>query len=802
MKVLLALFVTLLLSLSAVGQDDPYGIIDTVRVESVAASPGDRIDVPIYLVNDEALRGLTVPIKFEQQVLTLDTVSFEGSKIEYLSARFSPIDNTEGTVLIAGVVITEDTIPAGTGLLATLVFQVSPDAEIGHTCQFDTVFVPPSGYLLMSTHDFGSVVPAFAPGTIEITDQNLPPVFDDVPALICREGDTISFNVHATDAEGDGVTYSSLKLPSGAVFNEAARSFDWVPLFTGSASSVGSPFVVSFAASDGNSASHLSVKIDVVNRNRAPMLHAPDSIDIVIGDSVNLLVSAEDPDMEAVEVLVDNLPYGADYQRGNPGYIRWKTGLSDSGVFDINVLALDPFEAEDRKTIRLNVHSAALSEFEISEIQVVSGNPGIVDVNLLNRLPVAGMNLLIKYDPSVLTFLSASSEGTRLESWERYIVTNDNYDGLIWLDARTNLPGNDNIPPLDVGDGSAMKLNFYVSSNLAFAGQLVRVEFEFLDTLSLLDNTLLTPEDDLIGRDEIDYANGAIFIKQVEALIGDINLNGMPFEVGDVVYFTNFFIDPFAYPLDGDRWPNSDINQDNRPGTIGDLILLESIVSGDGYCKITAAREHVRTVEVATRSVAGGAEVVGRCDVAIGGALFVISNGDDTDVEPVLAAANANADLYWAAVGGQLRVLVISKDRKGIMANGDPLLTVRHSGDADLSIDEAQFADTHGAMLGTILGKSAELPTSFDLGQNFPNPFNPTTTISFSLPEAGDVLLKIYNIRGQLVRTLIDKRTPAGYHEVTWDGRNQSDRAAASGVYFYRLETQDFSKTRKMMLIK
>jgi hypothetical protein len=782
-------------------QDDPYGIIDTVRVESVSASPGDRIDVPIYLVNDEALRGLTVAIKFEEHALRLDTVSFEGSKIEYLSAKFSPIDNTEGTVIIAGVVMTEDTIPAGTGLLATLVFQVSPDAEIGHICQFDTVFVPPSGYLLLSTHDYGSVVPAFAPGTLEITDQNLPPVFDDVPTLICREGDPISFTLHATDPEGDEVAYSSLKLPSGAVFNAATGSFVWVPLFTGSASSVGSPFMVSFAASDGNSASHLSVKIDVVNRNRAPMLHAPDSIDIVIGDSVNLLVSAEDPDMETVEVLVDNLPLGADYQRGNPGYISWKTGLSDSGVFDIDILALDPFKAEDRRTVRLNVHSAALSEFEISEIQVVSGNPGIVDVNLLNRLPVAGMNLLIKYDPSALTFLSASSEGTRIESWERYIVTTDINDGLIWLDARTNLPGNDNIPPLDVGDGSVMKLNFYVSSNLAFAGQLVRVEFKFLDTLSLLDNTLLTPEDDLIGRDEIDYANGAIFIKQVEALIGDINLNGMPFEVGDVVYFTNFFIDPFAYPLDGDRWPNSDINQDNRPGTIGDLILLESIVSGDGYCKITADRENVRTVDVATRFAAGGTEVIGRCDVAIGGALFVISSGDDTDVEPALAAADANADLHWAAIGDQLRVLVIGKDRKGIIANGDPLLTVRHSGD-ELSVEEAQFADTYGAMLGTILGKSAELPTSFDLGQNFPNPFNPTTTISFSMPEAGDVSLKIYNIRGQLVRTLVNKRTPAGYHEVTWDGRDQSDRAAASGVFFYRLETQDFSKTRKMMLIK
>jgi len=665
------------------------------------------------------------------------------------------------------------------------------------------MFVPPSGYLLFITSDLGKVVPAFAPGKLEIADQNRPPVFDEMPTQYCREGDTISFTVHATDPEGDGVVYSSLKLPAGAAFNAVTGRFDWVPLLTGPASSVGSPFAAAFSASDGNSAGHLLVEIEVVNRNRAPMLQAPDSIDIVIGDSVCLLVSAEDPDLEAVEVLVDNLPYGADYQRGNPGYISWKTTLADSGVFDIDIRAIDPYGAEDHRTVRLNVHAAALCELAISEIQVMSGNSGVVDVNLLNRLQVARMTLLIKYDPTAVTFLSASAEGTRVEDWEGYSVTNDANDGLVWLDAQTNLPGSDNIPPLGEGDGSVARMNFYVSSDLGFAGRMVRVQFDFLDTLSELDNTLLTPDDAVIGWDDIDYTDGSIFIKQIEALIGDINLNGMPFEVGDVVYFTNHFIDPVAYPLDGDRWPNSDINQDNRPGTIGDLVLLQSIVSGTGGTgKISSGYRDGFNVVVGTESVGGGTEIVADCGVAIGGALFVISAGGDANVEPILADAASNADLHWAISENRMRVLVIGKDRRGIVVNGVPLLTVRHSDGAGMSIEEAYFADPYGGLLSTIPGKSADLPTSFDLGQNFPNPFNPTTTIGFSLPEAGNVSLKIYNIKGQLVRTLVDGATPAGYHEVNWDGRDQSDRAAASGVYFYRLETRDYSKTRKMMLIK
>ncbi len=89
------------------------------------------------------------------------------------------------------------------------------------------------------------------------------------------------------------------------------------------------------------------------------------------------------------------------------------------------------------------------------------------------------------------------------------------------------------------------------------------------------------------------------------------------------------------------------------------------------------------------------------------------------------------------------------------------------------------------------------VPNTFALDQNYPNPFNPTTTIAFTLPEPGNVSLKVYNMLGQTVTTLVDGPKPAGRHEVDFDAGS-----LASGVYFYRIESTEGSETKKMMLLK
>lgn len=97
----------------------------------------------------------------------------------------------------------------------------------------------------------------------------------------------------------------------------------------------------------------------------------------------------------------------------------------------------------------------------------------------------------------------------------------------------------------------------------------------------------------------------------------------------------------------------------------------------------------------------------------------------------------------------------------------------------------------------SIKSEGTETPATWELWQNFPNPFNPSTTIRFALPVGGSTSIKIYDITGALLKVLVSEELPAGKHEVSFDGSN-----FASGIYFYRLETPGYTMTRKMLLMK
>jgi hypothetical protein len=105
--------------------------------------------------------------------------------------------------------------------------------------------------------------------------------------------------------------------------------------------------------------------------------------------------------------------------------------------------------------------------------------------------------------------------------------------------------------------------------------------------------------------------------------------------------------------------------------------------------------------------------------------------------------------------------------------------------------------------------ENLNLPQNFNLGQNFPNPFNPTTTIPFKVKslEFGvgrpiRTTLIIYNVLGQEVRTLVDENLNSGTYQVIWDAKNDKGVKVPSGVYFYRLTSGDISEVRKMVLLR
>jgi len=110
------------------------------------------------------------------------------------------------------------------------------------------------------------------------------------------------------------------------------------------------------------------------------------------------------------------------------------------------------------------------------------------------------------------------------------------------------------------------------------------------------------------------------------------------------------------------------------------------------------------------------------------------------------------------------------------------------------------LADT--ALFVGIAEAEDNTPRIFAIYQNYPNPFNLTTLIKYQLPTNSKLSLKVYNVAGQEVCTLVDERQKPGYYTVQWNGRDNNNRTVASGIYFYRLEAGNFNDTKKLILLR
>ncbi len=104
--------------------------------------------------------------------------------------------------------------------------------------------------------------------------------------------------------------------------------------------------------------------------------------------------------------------------------------------------------------------------------------------------------------------------------------------------------------------------------------------------------------------------------------------------------------------------------------------------------------------------------------------------------------------------------------------------------------------------LASAIIENDELPLAYALHPNYPNPFNPVTSIHYNLPYRAEVTLTVYDILGREVRTLLRGEQGPGYRSVIWDGTDNLGCPVSSGVYLYRLDTKDFSQTNKMILLR
>ena len=107
-----------------------------------------------------------------------------------------------------------------------------------------------------------------------------------------------------------------------------------------------------------------------------------------------------------------------------------------------------------------------------------------------------------------------------------------------------------------------------------------------------------------------------------------------------------------------------------------------------------------------------------------------------------------------------------------------------------------------GGAVSVIEDDYGKLPTKYSLNNNYPNPFNPLTTISYDLPEDGFVNVTIYDMLGRQVKTLMDQTQDAGYKSLIWNATNDYGKPVSAGIYLYQIQAGEYNSTKKMVLLK
>ncbi len=468
-----------------------------------------------------------------------------------------------------------------------------------------------------------------------------------------------------------------------------------------------------------------------------------------------------------------------------------------------------------------------------------------------NPSGIGGFSFLLSYDCSCLQFLSAR-KGQMLvdQGWEFFTyrfgaIGNGNCGTgcpscLIRIVAIADVNNGSAHPNMSRNNmGQWVVLKFRVTNDRTFAGQFCQVNWFWFDCTdnTVSDSTgnqlwvvdaLTTFEGTPIDlatefpsnvancdqssggpgkpspRKKLCFRNGGIDIPTPEQIDdrGDLNLNGLGYEVADAVLYENYFIyGPSVLSPDPTRRQSqlaaSDINGDGLILSVGDLVALIRVLTGDAQ-PLPKLNPNAASVQLSWREEGNELKIITSSASELGGLFlnFKYAGRSVGEIKTLTAAEGMNFRAY--VEGGTLRVLVHSETRNGMIPAGAAAFALPVDGTVEFV--EAQVSNYQGQNL-PVMTRAAALPTAFDISQNYPNPFNGKTSLALALPVASDYSLTIYNISGQVIKTFSGS-APAGTKIITWDGTDKNGVPVSSGIYFYKTEAGSFHAVKKMLLIK
>ncbi len=482
-----------------------------------------------------------------------------------------------------------------------------------------------------------------------------------------------------------------------------------------------------------------------------------------------------------------------------------------------------------------------LASLKISKVKAKPGETFILPVLIKNFVTIGGIDLQIEFDFTLLYFKGvergsamAVKDTTGNYQWEYFTYRQIPNPGSFFYrleilgiyDLRNNHKG---VPLQPISDFVELaELKFQVASDNNLLGTEVPVNFSWSSSTcaenSMSDQTgnILYVSNDTLQFNfndcdtsysysnrvvtSLHFENGEVNIPEPPvAQIGDINLNGIPYEVADAVLFLSYFMEGTSvFTIDSaQQIANSDIDGNGKVLTLSDFVLMTRIMGGSAIPGDTTG--YSDKIAYYATSVRHSIFLFSfNSEAPVGAALFTF---DCSDTLAVPYLYSTNMDLIYKINNDKLRVLVFSSVGANIPSGPVDLLAIPLENACTLT--NLEVVDDKGRVMKAIYGQTGisdqpahELPKSFALLPNYPNPFNPETYIEYALPSDCQVTLAIYNILGQRVKTLINEYQSAGLKSIRWDGKDDSGNRVSAGIYFYSIKADNFTQAKKMILLK
>ena len=263
-----------------------------------------------------------------------------------------------------------------------------------------------------------------------------------------------------------------------------------------------------------------------------------------------------------------------------------------------------------------------------------------------------------------------------------------------------------------------------------------------------------------------------------------------------------------------DQFRGADINRDGLIN-IQDIIMIVDIILPPTAARVSNADDGTSAVLELAYDGQHNLRTLLTYDGIVRGAQFSIKYDANAIELGTPGISGARKDLiinYRESQPGIMNVVIANVAGGSLNITDETLLiiplTVKENSrvPAQITLEQSILVGSQGQSI-PVIEKSISLdilsvPTRYALHQNYPNPFNPVTDILFDLPEAGPVELVIYNLMGQVVKTLVNSELTGGYHKIRWNGLSDKGAPVATGMYFYQISAGSFHATKKMVLLK